>query len=848
MSKLSSKLWSRGKYLLLALLGSVLFLLITLFWTHPLPAAETTYPQGQLGQAQQLYEAGQFPEAAQILEQFIQSPPAKANQGEQVIALRNLSLVYRQLGQWTAANEAIAKSLSLLESIPSPQRSPLLASVLDVKGSLQLEQGQPDGAVRTWERSSQIYEQLGDEIKANRSTINQAQALQQLGFYRRSITLLTPVVEAFASQPDSLDKSVALRSLGDGLQFVGELETARKYLEESLEIAQRLPSPEAIANTQLSLGNLWSALGKTTEALQFYQQAASNTLLSPSKRIQAQVNQLSLLVKTSEIPAAQALWPQIQASLDALPPSHSLVFARINLGQNLMSLGVEPKAIATIFIVALEQSRSLGDWRSESFALGSLGNLYEKSAQWSDAEQLTEQALAVAQTHNALYLAYPWQWQLGRIYKQQNQYDKAIIAYSESVRILKVLRADLITVNAQVQLSFQEGIDPIYRDLIGLLLNPSRNAITPEDLQKALDVFESLQVAELDNFFKEACLTSQSLDIDRLDPQAAVIYPIILPDRLELIVSFPGGQLQHYTSAITRLELEKISDQLRQTLLIRASNRYFNGLKRLYTSIIQPLEADLKYHGIKNLIFVLDGGLRNIPMAALYDGQQFLVQKYSVSLAPSLQLIDPRPLQDQKLRVLVAALSESRQGFSPLPYVNTEVEEIQSNLPSQVLLNQKFTEASFKQALGDQSAPIIHIATHGQFSSQNETTFILTWDERLDITSLNSVLQVADINQANPIELLVLSACETAIGDERAALGIAGMAVRSGARSTIATLWQVDDEATALFMNRFYKVLTTSKTTKTEALRQAQIEVLQDTRFQAHPYFWAPYVLVGNWL
>jgi CHAT domain-containing protein len=125
-------------------------------------------------------------------------------------------------------------------------------------------------------------------------------------------------------------------------------------------------------------------------------------------------------------------------------------------------------------------------------------------------------------------------------------------------------------------MSFQESIDPIYRDLIGLLLNPNRNAITPEDLQKALDVFESLQVAELDNFFKEACLTSKSIDIDRLDPQAAVIYHIILPDRLELIVSFPGGQLQHYTSAITRLELEKISNQLRQTLLIRASNRYYD--------------------------------------------------------------------------------------------------------------------------------------------------------------------------------------------------------------------------------------------------------------------------------
>jgi CHAT domain-containing protein len=140
------------------------------------------------------------------------------------------------------------------------------------------------------------------------------------------------------------------------------------------------------------------------------------------------------------------------------------------------------------------------------------------------------------------------------------------------------------------------------------------------------------------------------------------------------------------------------------------------------------------------------------------------------------------------------------------------------------------------------------LATHGQFSSKAEETFILTWDDRINVNELSSLLETTDLRRSNPIELLVLSACETAKGDNRASLGIAGVAVRAGARSTLATLWLVNDEATAQIMVRFYQELSQTTVTKAEALRRAQELILQDPKYRQHPYYWAPYVLVGNWL
>jgi CHAT domain-containing protein/predicted negative regulator of RcsB-dependent stress response len=848
-----SKMFQRwSQYFLLALL-SLSLCVSGNFGMVSVPAIAT---EASIEQGQALYEAGQYTEAAIVLEQVIQKSQGK--ELLQITGLRNLALVYQSLGEWEKANRAIANSLTLLNRLDTKERSSIEASVLDVQGSLQLDQGKTREAVVTWEKANTLYEKLGNKEKSIRNQINQAQALQRLGFYRRSIALLTPIVQSLEKQPDSITKAVSLRSLGDAQQFVGDVEQARKTLEASLAIAKRLNSTDTIQNAELSLGNTLQTEGKTNEALAAYQRAATDAPPS-SLKVQAQLNQLSLLVATQRTQEAQALWQSIQAMLDALPITHQTLFARINLAKHLIQLNPEqnpsPQEIAQLLSIAVQQARRLQDQRAEAYAIGTLGTLYERRGQLADAQKFSSQALLIAQANHAIDIAYRWQWQLGRLYKAQGDaeanrdaYTQAISAYSAAIKSLQTLRADLVAANAQLQVSFQESVAPIHREFVSLLLDPKRGDVQPKDLETARNAIESLQLAELDNFFREACLRANPTAVDQIDQQAAVLYPIILGDRLEVIASWPQRKLQHYSVNLSQGEFEAVTNRLRQSLVLRVGKRYLPDMQKLYDWLIRPAEADLAASQAKTLVFVLDGALRNIPMSALHDGQQFLIEKYGIALTPGLQLLNPRPLQERSLSVLTAGLSASRQGFSALPNVISEVKEIQSTVPAKVLLDKAFTEKALKEALNNQTSPIVHLATHGKFSSKKEETYVLTWDERLEIITLNDLLQVSELNQAGPIELLVLSACETATGDKQAALGMAGMAVRAGARSTIASLWQINDEATAIFMNQFYKELAKRKATKAEALRLAQIAVLKEPRFRQHPYFWAPYVLVGNWL
>jgi CHAT domain-containing protein len=233
-------------------------------------------------------------------------------------------------------------------------------------------------------------------------------------------------------------------------------------------------------------------------------------------------------------------------------------------------------------------------------------------------------------------------------------------------------------------------------------------------------------------------------------------------------------------------------------------------------------------------------------MAALYDGKQYLIEKYAIALTPGQNLIEPKPLQ-KDLKIIAAGLSESRSGFSALPNVEKELEEIRSELPSSILLNQEFTSKSLQNRINSLPFPIVHLATHGQFSSKAEETFILAWDDRIYVKELSNLVRTIEQNKPEAIELLVLSACQTAAGDTRAALGIAGVAFQAGARSTIASLWNLDDESTAVLMGKFYQELADKKLGKAEALRRAQLALLQSPKYK-RPMFWAPYVLLGNWL
>lgn len=810
-------------------------------------------------QGKEFYEAGQFSQAITIWQQAAAAFKGSRNELKQAMVLGNLSLAYQQLGQWTQAEQAIANSLNLLKAASNTkEHSQILAQALDIQGRLQLAQSKAEAALNTWRQAVNIYTQLGDYNAIIRNRINQAQALQALGLYRQAKKTLDENTKLLQNQPNSLLKVTGLRSLGNVLRVTGNLEQSRQTLQQSLKIASSLSNRQAIADVLLSLGNTARAQKDIQAAIKFYQQAGV-AAASLTTRIHAQTNQLRLLLETKQFSAAQPLSSQIQASISKLPSSRTAIYARINFAENLTQLKqnttIDPDSwldIAQLLSTAAQQAKSLQDQRTESYALGVLGGLYEQTQQWSDAQNLTQQALFIAQAIDAKDVAYRSEWQLGRLLKVKGDIQGAIAAYDQAVNTLQSLRYDLVAIDPEAQFDFRDQVEPVYRQLVELLLQPQGNSqSSSKNIQKARETIEFLQLAELDNFFREACLDTQSqIDqvIDQKDQTAAAIYPIILPDRLEVILKLPQKPVLRYATAVTGSEVENTLQALRQNLLEPDTLVEAKSLsQQVYNWLIEPATTDLAQSNVKTLVFVLDGLLRNIPMAALYDGKQYLIEKYGIALTPSLQLINPEPLQEKELKAIAAGLTQPRQGFSALPNVKLELAEIGAEIPSNILLNKEFTSTALQNQINSLPFSVVHLATHGQFSSKAEETFIVAWDKRIYVNELNNLVRTREQSRTDAIELLVLSACETATGDNRAALGIAGVAVKAGARSTIASLWNLNDESASQLMSKLYQELGNKTLSKAEALRRAQLALLQNPKYQ-RPMFWAPYILLGNWL
>ncbi len=807
-----------------------------------------------LAYGQTNYEAGRFTDAAIAYQQAAQRYEQAGDRLNQALSLNHLSLAYQELGQWQQAEGAIHQSLNLLQTYSD---AGILAQALNTQGSLQLATGQTEAALKTWQDAEKAYAQARDNMGVLGSKINQAQALQSLGMFRRSLNIIEQVQQALKTQPNSLVKATGLRSLGLVWQAIGDLKQSQNVLKESLAVAQTLDSSSDISAALFSLGNTARGLEEMSAALQYYLRAAE-TATSPLSQVEAQLNQLKLLIYLKWVTDAQELLSSIQRNLANLPPSRDAIYAQVNFAESLIQL-IEVQQtnntkipndqdIAQLLAKAIQQAKTLNDQKAESLALGTLGKLYTKTQQWSEAQSLIQQALILSGRINASDISYQWQWQLTQVLTHKGDIKEAIAVNQQAVDTLKSLRSDLVAMNPDVRFSFQEEIEPIYRNLVSLLLQfPSQ-----DNLKQARNVLESLQLAELDNFFRTACLKAKAEQIDTViekdDRTAAVIYPIILPDRLAVIVSLPGQPLRQYSTKLSQVAVENTISQMRQTMSPAFSEE--EGImvsQKVYDWLIRPLEAQLVDHGIKTLVFVLDGVLRNVPMAVLHDGQQYLIEKYSIALTSGLQLLEPRSLNQLQLRSLTGGLTEGRQGFSALPGVEEEVKQISTTIPSEILLNGTFTRAALESRINALPVAVVHLATHGQFSSNPDKTFLLTWDERLNVNTLSELLKTREQKDTQPIELLILSACQTARGDKRAALGLAGLAVRSGVRSTIATLWSVNDKSTAKIIAAFYHHLVQRDSNRAEALRQAQLSLLKQKQYQ-HPYYWAPFVLVGNWL
>ncbi len=855
--------WPSRRWLMLALGLIGLYFAVTIHGVQAKPAAQVVpeaiapatfaetaqSPQSLLDEGRQQYQAGRFAEAKTAWQAATQQYQRQGDRLNQSLTLSYLSLAYQDLAEWDAAQDAIDQSLSLLKAVPNVE-AVLWAQVLNVQASLLLHRGSAETALSTWQQAQHYYEQAGDREGSIGSQINQAYALQTLGYYRRARQQLEALNQVLAPLPNSTLKISALRTLGAALQTIGATQKSQAALLQGLEIARTLKAQTELYPILLRLGQL-AETGRQLEAASQYFQQAEQATANPLEQLQVRLARLHLLLTAESTgpadPRAIALAVQIRQQLVALPASRASLYGAINLvgqlNQRKNTNPILPMADLTqLMEQAVQAAQRLGDVTAEAYAFYQAGQTYKRAQQWPAAQTAIANALTLARQVHADDIIVQTAWQLGQIERRNGRPQAAMTYYTEALTALKSVRGDLLAINPDIQFSFRNSIEPMYREFVDLILTDQSQ---PDGLTKARNLIESLQVTELDNFFREACL-DKVREIDTVDPQATVIYPMILPDRIVVIVATAGQPLRSYTTPKPQAEVEKNLNDFFLTLNPIADSQLNRRLAtQLYTWLIQPAEQDQALANAKTLVFVLDSRLRKIPMAALYDGEKYLIEKYAVTLSPGMQLMEGGDLSAQKIQAFVGGISESRHGFTALPEVASEVKAITKTVRAEQLLNQEFTSDAIADRVKYSQANVVHLATHGQFSSRQEDTFLLTWDGQVNIRELAELLESRQGNRQK-IDLLVLSACDTAVGDDQAILGLAGLAVKSGARSTLATLWPIKDRAAAQLMDNFYQQLHGDKAIKAEALRQAQLSLLRTPEFK-DPFFWSSFVLVGNW-
>jgi CHAT domain-containing protein len=662
--------------------------------------------------------------------------------------------------------------------------------------------------------------------------------------------------------------------------------------ERTLEGAAIIPGDSSQAQgTALRLASVLLALGNVDEAqTQLATAARDPTSLSASDVVRLRDTEAKLAIRNGDFVAAEKSFGGAAAAAQSIGADASLAGARINalrarmdrkdldgLESRLQSLDRQlrllPSNEETAMLLlafgdlcerAVQEFRSPLEQRAlaqgaysrardaatavatQAYAAGFLGRLYEDEGRFEEGLRLTFGAISLAQSIGADDQLYRWEWQAGRLERKLDRPADAVKSFDRALYTLAGIRNDVLKSSRQ---AFTSRIEPVYLDDADAHLRESESlADGSVEQQRALrwvrDQLESLKQAEVQDYFDNSCAVSGALDANSSTnvPGTAIIYPILLADRTDILIE-SGGVLHRFTTPVTRGEVTTAVRRLRIGLEHPGSgDQYRQPAQALYRWLLGEASGWLASQRVNTLVFVPSGALRTVPLSVLMDGNTFLIERYAIATTPAISLI-PTLVKPSANRVLVAGLTKAVQGFPGLPGAGEEIRSIGAMFPSASLQDEKFSLATIRSDLSAPGFAVAHLATHGEFSADHRQSFILTYDSRLTMDGLQAALG----RRGDPLDLLVLSACSTAAGDDRAALGLAGVAVQAGAKSALASLWSISDEATASLMSTFYRSRKEGGQTKAQSLRSAQLELLQSVDYR-HPSYWAPYLLIGNWL
>jgi len=740
-------------------------------------------------------------------------------------------------------------------------------------------------------------------------SLSRAQRLLEQGQYYLAMDEVNTVIK---STPSEIQQSRADGMKGSLLLLMQHHGDAEKFLLRALESSTDELLKAGYAN---SLGVLYHDTGDTKRSKEYFETALALARNNPSLMLRIKLNRARSHPGSADLSQLEKLFTEIAAIDSATERTRYY----LNLAKTAKSHGNRAYKLAQN---ALEKARldvfNITNKFLQLELSNSLAELYEEQGLDQPALELSEQASRLPEQMNADDLMLQNEWRKGRIYQRQARDDHALAAFGKAVDHIQAIRMDIPVKYEDGKSSFRETMEPIFLDYAHQLLKKATNQkgeSKQRTLRLARQAIEQIKQTELEDFLGGRCLIEgvQHNELENIDHQAAIIYPIILPDRLELLVGI-GSTIRQYTQPISKEQISEQAIKLSKSLRTRPSDQNAEGYRlpaeALYQWIIAPVKKDLIENKIKTIVIVPDGVLRLVPFAALFDGAEFLVENYAIAISPGMSLLGmgSRNKKSQNYRTLLAGISkpgpvvkklpeavitaallmnprstvqsESSRTRSilntfshflsditdededenenkrtavihrlqeelSLPGVKAELESLKNTLKNNTLFNEQFTVKNFHQLVSDKPYEIIHIASHGFFSSDANSSFLMAYDDILKLDDFKILLE-KNKNTGSIIQLLTLSACETAEGDDRAPLGFTGIALQANALSALGTLWPIDDTAAPHLMDQFYSRLM-QDTGKAESLRQAQRALLKSPDMR-HPYFWSPFILVGDWL
>ena len=823
-----------------------------------------------------------------------------------------------QISQFTAALQSWQQALNLYRQIKDRSGERV---VLDNLGLAYQSLGNYAASVDLFQQKLALDREIGNRAGERDSLLSLGWAYNFRGQYQQAIEFFQQTLAMSRGIGDRGGEASSLYALGWTYDDLGQYQKSVELYQEAFKIAHQINDQSRMANILNGLGWVHNSLGKYQQAINFFQQQLSiaeekNYLWQKANAFNGlgwsfrALKQYSKAISFSQ----QALTIHKQIG-DSREEAYSLR----DLGKAFAELGESQEAIE-FYQRALAIQSKIGNRWGEGVTLNDIADLLVQQSQPELAIVFYKQSVNVRESirqdlrkldrtlqesyANSVAGTYRRLADLllaqGRVLEAQQALEllkiRELRDYTRDARAGGETKgAPLNAVEAPVKPPFDTSI------ALGLKLTECENqrprCVDRDQLlaqrQAAIEQFNQQkdrlrrlarqQGSQDPAQLQQEELTVAAAKVVQAQPKTVLIYPLVLEDKLWLVYGVQAGKAGVVFASqeipVSRKELSATVAEFR-TLLENPSSdvkQLQQVSQKLYGWLIAPLRPQLDANGIQNLVFSLDRSTRYMPLAALFDGKQYLAERFTLStiltagLTNTTDKLSSNPADNP---VLGLGLSDAVSGFDPLPNVPAEIAAIvrpKSNdtngiFQGSAYLNRDFTLKAFKNLIDYR---ILHIATHGKFEEDPEQSFLVLGNG--DRLTVPNILQLTDLGN---IHLAVLSACETAKGgQDKEGIEVAGLSyyfLKQNVKSVMASLWLVNDASTSVLMQQFYKQLATGKVTKAEALRQVQLSFLQgkltakdapdraggrrDRSGQlpvgsfAHPFYWAPFILIGNGL